>query len=42
MSSRDPDQARQTMINLMQLPKEAEEAMRKTPVGEIPEIHFKP
>ena len=42
MSSRDPEKARQTMINLMQLPKEAEEAMRKTPVGEIPEIHFKP
>jgi len=40
ISSRDPNQARQTMKRLMRLPAEAEEAMRKTPVGEIPEIHI--
>jgi len=38
LASRDPQFARQTMSHLMELPAEAEDAMRKTPVGEIPEI----
>jgi GntR family transcriptional repressor for pyruvate dehydrogenase complex len=40
ISSRDPNQARETMRRLMHLPVEAVEVMRKTPVGEIPEIHI--
>ncbi len=42
ISSRDPNQARETMQRLMRLPAEAEEAMRKTPIGEIPEIRLSP
>jgi DNA-binding FadR family transcriptional regulator len=38
IANRDPAQARQTVINLMHLPSEAIEAMRKTPVGEITTI----
>jgi GntR family transcriptional repressor for pyruvate dehydrogenase complex len=38
ISSRDPNQARETMRRLMHLPAEAIEVMRNTPVGEIPEI----
>jgi GntR family transcriptional repressor for pyruvate dehydrogenase complex len=40
IASRDPDRARETMKRLMRLPAEAEEAMRKTPVGGIPVIHI--
>ncbi len=35
MASRDPDQARATVTHLVELPPEAIEAMRQTPVGEI-------
>ena len=38
IASRDPQVARETMSRLMELPAEAEDAMRKTPVGEIPKI----
>lgn len=38
IDSRDPDQARATVTELMGLPSEAVEAMRQTPVGEIPQI----
>jgi DNA-binding FadR family transcriptional regulator len=38
IASRNPQTARETMSRLMELPIEAEAAMRKTPVGEIPEI----
>ncbi|MGB3712956.1 MAG: GntR family transcriptional regulator [Candidatus Promineifilaceae bacterium] len=40
IASRDPDHARHTLIRLMRLPPEAEEAMRNTPVGEVPEIRL--
>ena len=38
VASRNPEQARQTITHLMQLPAEAETAMRHTPVGETPII----
>jgi DNA-binding FadR family transcriptional regulator len=38
LASRDPDYARTTMRQLMQLPAEAETAMRETAVGETPII----
>lgn len=38
LASRDPAQARTTVTGLMQLPSEAIEVMRQTPVGEIPDI----
>ena len=40
VSSRDPDEARDMLQNLMRLPKEAEEVMRNTRIGEIPVIYF--
>lgn len=40
IASRDPDTARATMRQLMQLPVEAETAMRETAVGETPIIPF--
>jgi hypothetical protein len=40
IASRDPDEARRTVQRLMQLPAEAEEAMRETSVGEVPVIPF--
>lgn len=38
VASRDPDYARVTMRQLMQLPEEAEAAMRETAVGDTPHI----
>lgn len=38
IASRDPEQARRTVAQLMQLPAAAEAAMRQTPVGEMPVI----
>jgi len=38
IATRDPEQARATVLTLMALPPEAEAAMRATPVGLIPEI----
>ena len=38
IAGRDPSQARATVARLMELPPEAIEAMRQTPVGEIPTI----
>jgi GntR family transcriptional repressor for pyruvate dehydrogenase complex len=38
IAAREPAQARQIVTRLMQLPPEAIEAMRQTPVGEIPVI----
>ncbi len=38
IASRDPDYARRTVANLMQLPEQAELAMRQTPVGAVPQI----
>ena len=40
IASRDPEYARTTMRQLMQLPAEAETAMRETAVGETPIIPF--
>lgn len=40
ISSRDPNQARETLKRLMRLPAEAEEVMRNTRVGEIPVIYI--
>jgi GntR family transcriptional repressor for pyruvate dehydrogenase complex len=42
IDSRDPAKARQTTLRLMKLPKEAMEAMRQTPVGEITVIPVPP
>ena len=38
IASGDPAYARATVAQLVKLPKEAEEAMRNTPVGETPQI----
>lgn len=38
IASRDPDFARRTVAELMQLPEQAELAMRQTPVGDVPQI----
>ncbi len=38
LAAKDPDQARAITARLMRLPPEAVEAMRQTPVGEIPLI----
>lgn len=38
IASRDPDQARNTIAQLMKLPPEAEAVMRQTPIGEVPSI----
>jgi DNA-binding FadR family transcriptional regulator len=38
IAGRDPDRARQTVARLVALPAEAVEAMRRTPVGEMPTI----
>ena len=40
ISSRDPNQTRETLKRLMRLPAEAEEVMRNTQVGEIPVIYI--
>jgi GntR family transcriptional repressor for pyruvate dehydrogenase complex len=40
IDSRDPDQAREMLQQLMRLPAEAEEVMRKTQVGQIPVIQI--
>ena len=40
IASGDPAVARATVAQLVQLPKEAEEAMRNTPVGETPQIQM--
>lgn len=38
LAAKDPDQARAVTTRLLRLPPEAIEAMRRTPVGEIPQI----
>jgi GntR family transcriptional repressor for pyruvate dehydrogenase complex len=40
IESRDPDAARRQMRSLMQLPPEAEDAMKGTPIGEVPVIEI--
>jgi DNA-binding FadR family transcriptional regulator len=42
LASRDPDQARQRVRELMELPEQAIETMKETPVGEIPHIESIP
>ncbi len=39
IAARDPDRARQTITEIMQLPSEAKQAMQQTAVGEVSVIH---
>ncbi|MBN1890390.1 MAG: FadR family transcriptional regulator [Thermoflexales bacterium] len=42
IAARDPDQARASVASLMRLPPEAIQAMKETPIGEVPAIPLSP